>query len=98
MNVSSLLSRHEQAHDHHDHDVSCASCADDHSHTNVRLNHTIIGLLFVVNSFLMEWILTKRFIAPDPTLISPVAAISAGLGAILLGFPILVTAFKDLRR
>jgi hypothetical protein len=88
MNVTSLLSRGERAHDH-DHDASCASCEHDHAHTNVRLNHTIIGLLFVINSFLVEWILDRS---------STVADVSAMIGAILLGFPILVTAFKDLRR
>ena len=88
MNVSSQLSRAE-AHEHdHDHE-GCASCGDDHSHTPFNLKRTMLGLVLIVNSFLVEWILDRS---------STVADISAALGALVLGIPILITAFKDLRR
>ena len=97
MNISSQLSRSKESHEHgehehhhHDHDhEGCASCGHDHSHTPVRLNRTVIGLVFIVNSFLVEWILDRS---------STVADVSAMIGAAILGFPILITAFKDLRR
>ena len=87
MNVSSQLSRAE-AHEHI-HDESCVSCGDDHSHTPFNLKRTMLGLVLIVNSFLVEWILDRS---------STVADISAALGALVLGIPILITAFKDLRR
>jgi Cd2+/Zn2+-exporting ATPase len=93
MNAASLLSR-SQDHDH----ASCADCGHDHSHTNFNLNRTILGLIFVANSFFVEWILGKQLLASDPTHSNPVAAISAAIGALILGIPILITAFKDLRR
>src|ERR1041385_8470010 len=86
MNVSSQLSRAE-THEH-DHE-GCASCGDDHSHTQFNLKRTLLGLVLIVNSFLVEWILDRS---------STVADVSAMIGAILLGLPILITAFKDLRR
>ncbi|HEU0009730.1 MAG TPA: cation-translocating P-type ATPase [Verrucomicrobiae bacterium] len=83
MQVTSLLSRND--HDH-DHDGSCES--HDHSHAPIRLKQTLAGLLFVINSFLVEWMR----IGPA------VSEVSAAIGALLLGYPIVVTAFKDLRR
>ena len=89
MQVTSLLSRKEHDHDHdHEHGESCASCGHDHSHTPIRLKQTLAGLLFVINSFLVEWM----------QLGPAVAEVSAAIGALLLGYPIVVTAFKDLRR
>ena len=88
MNISSQLRRteaHEHAHDHE----GCASCGDDHSHTPFSLKRTMLGLVLIVNSFLVEWILDRS---------STVADISAAIGALVLGIPILITAFKDLRR
>ena len=96
MNVSSLLSRRPHEHEHSG--EGCATCADDHSHTQFNLRRTVFGVVLIVNSFLVEWILDRRFIAADPTLTSPIAAISAALGTLVLGIPILITAFKDLRR
>ena len=85
MQVTSLLSRTEHDHDH-DHDGSCDS--HDHSHAPIRLKQTLAGLLFVINSFLVEWM----------RLGPAVAEVSAAIGALLLGYPIVVTAYKDLRR
>lgn len=96
MNVSSLLSREEPKHDHghgHDHHhhhkdgESCSSCGHDHSHTPIRLKQTLAGLLFTINSFIVEWM----DLGPG------VAEVSGMIGAILLGTPIIGTAIKDLR-
>ncbi len=97
MNVSSLLSR-EQPHAHEHSHEGCADCGHDHSHTTFNLKRTVLGVVLIVNSFLVEWILDRQLVAVDPTLGNPVAAISAALGALVLGIPILITAFKDLRR
>jgi Cd2+/Zn2+-exporting ATPase len=99
MQVTSLLSReHDHPHDHphhhdHDHDHAhddCASCGHDHAHTPVRLPQTLAGLIFILNSFVVE-----RLIADGGGM---VASFSAMLGALILGYPIVITAFKDLRR
>jgi Cd2+/Zn2+-exporting ATPase len=84
MQVTSLLSHKE--HDH-DHGESCESCGHDHSHTPIRLRQTLAGLLFIINSFIVEWM----------KLGPAVADVSAAIGTVLLGWPIVVTAFKDLR-
>ena len=97
MNVSSLLSR-AQPHEHEHSHEGCADCGHDHSHTAFNLKRTVLGVVLIVNSFLVEWILDRQLVAVDPTLGNPVAAISAALGALVLGIPILITAFKDLRR
>lgn len=102
MQVTSLLSRQEQdhAHDsghhHHDHDhphqhgpgESCSSCGHDHSHSEVKLTQVVIGVLFVVNAFLVDWFFERGLMAADA---------SAMVGAIILGWPIVLTALKDLR-
>jgi Cd2+/Zn2+-exporting ATPase len=97
MNVSSLLSREEPPAHEHSHE-GCADCGHDHSHTQFNLKRTVLGVVLIVNSFLVEWILDRQLVAVDPTLGNPVTAISAALGALVLGVPILITAFKDLRR
>jgi len=88
MQVSSLLSRkeiHEHHHDHdHDHD-----CGHDHEHTNFRMTTMVAGVVFIANSFFMEW-----FGGTD----NQMAGISAFIGAMILGFPILRLAVKDITR
>ena len=84
MQVTSLLSQKEHAHEHGE---SCGDCGHDHSHTPIRLKQTLAGLLFIINSFIVEWM----------KLGPAVADVSAAIGAVLLGWPIVVTAFKDLR-
>jgi Cd2+/Zn2+-exporting ATPase len=92
MQVTSLLSRKEHEHDH-----SCADCGHDHdqehSHAMLPLAQTLIGLLFVINSFAVNWMSGFFQGAAEP-----VSAGSAMIGAIILGYPILITAFVDLRR
>ena len=48
------------------------------------------GVVFVVNSFIITWIFADRA--------NPIAAASAMIGAIILGYPIVWTAMDDLRR
>ncbi|HZO85072.1 MAG TPA: cation-translocating P-type ATPase, partial [Verrucomicrobiae bacterium] len=47
-----------------------------------------IGILFVINAYLVDWLVDQATL---------VASASAMIGAIILGYPILRTAFKDLR-
>jgi Cd2+/Zn2+-exporting ATPase len=91
MQVTSLLSRKESDHhhDHDHHDADCSSCGHEHSHTPVRLQQTVIGLIFIVNSFIVDWVFGKG---------STVADFSAMIGAIILGYPIVWTSLRDLRR
>src|SRR5205809_6141947 len=80
MQVTSLTSREEHAHDHHAHD---------HEHIPVRLWQMVIGVIFIANSFLVGWIFEKG---------SMVAGLSAMAGAIILGWPIVTTAYQDIKR
>ena len=99
MQVTSMLSQKE--HDHkHAHGESCSNCGHDHEHTVVPLWQTIIGLVFIINSFFIEWFFRDASaaaqVAKRPE--NMVAGFSAMLGAIILGYPIVVTAVKDLIR
>ena len=88
MQVTSLLSRDEHSHEA-GHDGSCESCGHDHEHTPVRLWQTLVGVVFVLNAFIVDWMLDKG---------QTVASVSAFLGAITLGYPIVATAMKDIYR
>ena len=88
MQISSLLSRKEIREHHHDHDDS-DSCGHDHEHTQFRLTTMIAGVVFIANSFFMEW-----FGGTDDR----IAGVSAFIGAIILGYPILKLAVKDIMR
>jgi Cd2+/Zn2+-exporting ATPase len=81
---------HDHDHDHHHHAAgeSCSSCGHDHSHSEVKLTQVVLGLLFVINGFLVEWFFEKGTMAADA---------SAMIGAVILGWPIVMTAMKDLR-
>jgi len=85
MQVTSLLSNQS--------DPGCDCGHDhgglDHSHTNVKLTQTLLGLIFVLNSFLVDWVFQRG---------TTVAGLSAMIGTILLGYPILKVAFLDLKR
>src|SRR3989442_5465501 len=83
MQVTSLTSREEHAHDDRDRHTH------DHEHIPVRLWQMVIGVIFIANSFLVEWMFDKG---------STVAGLSAMAGAIILGWPIVHTAIKDIRR
>src|SRR5438874_240352 len=86
MQVTSLLSRGE--HDQRD-TANRAHAQHDHEHIPVRLWQMVVGVICVANSFLVEGIFEKG---------SMVAGLSAMLGAIILGWPIVVTALKDITR
>ena len=88
MQVSSLLSRKEIKEQHHDHDHKYDS-GHDHEHTNTSITNMVAGLVFIANSFFMEW-----FAGAD----NQVAGISAFVGAMILGYPILRLAVKDIMR
>ncbi len=83
MQVTSLTSRAEHAHDDHD------AHAHDHEHIPVRLWQMVVGVIFIANSFVVEWLFDKG---------STVAGLSAMTGAIILGWPIVTTAVRDIRR
>ncbi len=88
MQVTSLLSQQEPEHHHdHDHDHDCPS-GHDHSHTPVRLKQTLLGVVFVLNAFILEWLFDNS---------DKISSASAMIGAIILGYPIVWTSFKDLR-
>jgi len=89
MQVSSFLSRKEIHEHHHDHEDDCGSCGHDHDHTQFKLNTMIAGVVLIANSFFMEW-----FGGTDDR----IAGISAFIGAIILGYPILKLAVKSILR
>lgn len=86
MQVTTLLS--QQEHNHTDGE-RCSTCGTDHEHATQQLGVTLFGLILVINSFIIEWFMANGKTAAD---------LSAGLGAIVLGWPIVVVAVKDLRR
>jgi len=55
----------------------------------VRVFQLAIGILFVVNAYLVDLLVDQANL---------VASASAMLGAVILGYPIMRTAFKDLKR
>src|SRR5213592_4849175 len=83
MQVTSLTSREEHAHEPHDRHTH------DHEHIPVRLWQMVIGVICIANSFVVEWMFDKG---------STVAGLSAMAGAIILGWPIVSTAIRDIRR
>ena len=87
MQVTSLISQHEHEH-HHKHDDSCG-CGHDHSHSNVGLRWMLLGLVLVINAFVVDWLFDQGH---------TIASVSAFFGSIVLGTPIILTAIKDLRR
>jgi Cd2+/Zn2+-exporting ATPase len=88
MQVTSLLSRKE-LHQEPSHDDSCEACGHDHEHAPVRLWQTLLGVVLVLNAFIIDWAFQNSH---------TVASVSAFLGAILLGYPIVSTAMKDIYR
>ncbi len=97
MQVTSLLSREDHDHDHghpHDHGPGCA-CGHDHGHdhghehANVSLWQTLVGIVLVANAYLVDLLLPGA---------GTVSSVSALLGALVLGTPIVWTGIKDIRR
>lgn len=82
-----------QAHSHegrctldHEHSASCG-CGHDHEHTMLPLQVTLAGVLFIINSFVLNHIFGAE---------SALAAFSAMVGAFIMGIPIIWTSVKNL--
>src|SRR5256886_2663764 len=83
---TSLMSQTET--EPHPHDADEASCGCGHEHAPVHFWQTVIGIVFVLNAFVVDWLF------PNGQMVS---SASAMIGAIILGYPIMVTAIRDLR-
>jgi Zn2+/Cd2+-exporting ATPase len=81
MQVTSLLSQHEHEHG--------PNCGHDHEHSVVHLWQAVLGVVFVLNAYVVDWLFQQG---------TTVASASAMIGAIILGYPIILTAVKDLRQ
>jgi Zn2+/Cd2+-exporting ATPase len=81
MQVTSLLSQHDHEHG--------PGCGHDHEHSVVHLWQAVLGVVFVLNAYVVDWLFQQG---------TTVASASAMIGAIILGYPIIVTAVKDLRQ
>jgi Cd2+/Zn2+-exporting ATPase len=76
---------------HHEHGPDCACGHDhghDHEHSVVHLWQAVLGVVFVLNAFIVDWLFESG---------GTVASASAFIGAVILIYPIVVTAIKDLR-
>ena len=82
MQVTSLLSHHE-----HEHGPECG-CGHDHEHSVVHMWQAVAGVVLVINAYLVDWLFEQG---------SVVSSASACIGALILIYPIMVTAIKDLR-
>jgi Cd2+/Zn2+-exporting ATPase len=71
----------------HEHDDKCG-CGHDHEHSVVHLWQAVLGVVLVLNAFFIDW-----FFEAGTTL----ASASAMIGSLILIYPIIVTAVKDLR-
>lgn len=84
MQVTSLLSHHEHEHQH---GPECG-CGHDHEHSVVRLWQAVLGVVLVLNAFVVERLFDGG---------ARLASVSAMIGSIILIYPIIVTAVRDLR-
>ena len=83
MKVTSY-SQHIQKRQHHE----ACGCGEHHSHVNVQLKQIVLGMVFTVNSFIIERLFDS---------VGVVTGASGMIGALILGLPIVWTAVKDLR-
>ena len=98
MQVTSLLSHHE-----HEHGPQCG-CGHDHEHSVAHLWQAVVGVVLVLNAYVVDLFFTPGSSVAGASLWdlllkqgSGVASASACLGSIILGYPIVITAVKDLR-
>ena len=84
MQVTSLLSRQEHEHAH---GPECG-CGHDHEHSVTHLWQAVAGVVLVINAYVVDALFAQG---------GAVASASACLGSMILGYPIVVTAIKDLR-
>ena len=52
MQVTSLLSQKEHAHEH---GAECG-CGHDHEHSTIHAWQTLLGVVFVLNAFIVDWV------------------------------------------
>ncbi len=64
----------------------------------MRLTQTVIGLIFIINSYIVDLFFKVPATLSEPEKGTMVAGFSAMIGAIILGYPIVWTSFKDIRR
>src|SRR4030095_6768246 len=83
MQVTSLLSQQDAP----SQDCGCA-LDHGHDHSPVRLRVTLTGVVFVLNAFVVDWLFANSH---------TVSSASAFIGSIILGYPIIATAVKDLK-
>ena len=69
--------------------VGSSKSEQDRERIPIRLPQTLVGLLFIINSFLVTYLLVRGDIVGD---------FSAMIGAAILGYPIVLTAINDLRK
>src|SRR5665213_589323 len=72
----------------HEHDDDCG-CGHDHEHSSVHLLQLLVGAVFGLIAYIVDWFFDQG---------TTTASASAFIGAIILGYPIIVTAVRDLRR
>src|SRR5712671_2715055 len=84
--MQTTLFSHQEKHSHTHADDPLSACG--HEHAPVKLWQTLLGVVLVLNAFLVEWIFPHSEI---------VASASAMVGAIILGYPIMATAVRDLK-
>jgi Zn2+/Cd2+-exporting ATPase len=84
MQVTSLLSRQEHEHAH---GLECG-CGHEHEHSVTHLWQAVAGVVLVINAYVVDALFSQG---------GAVASASACLGSMILGYPIVVTAIKDLR-
>src|SRR6516225_792601 len=82
MQVTSLLSGHEHDHPHE------PGHGHDHEHSVTHLWQVVVGVVLVINAYVVDAFFTQG---------GAVASASACLGSIILGYPIVFTAIRDLR-
>lgn len=75
------------------HEAEGASGESDSELQPVRLSQTLVGLIFIINSFVVGWFF-DRGSSPE----SMVADFSALIGAIILGYPIVWASIQNLRQ
>ncbi len=63
-------------------------CGHDHEHSVVHLWQAVLGVVFVLNAFIVDWLFQSG---------GTISSASAFIGAVILIYPIVVTAIKDLR-
>lgn len=80
---------HHHDHDHHDHHHHDHGHDHGHEHIEVKLGQTVAGLLLIINAYVIEWLSPASH---------AVASGSAMIGALILAYPILLTAWKDISK